>query len=467
MENAGGFSSFHLSEEHLPHYIKEMRRRTLRSLEGYPITMAHWLQVPEEIQAPQRDGAKERPPRVLFLCQALPYPPDGGVHIRAFHLLRILSKRYRVTALCFYRKAARESEKEVQLALEGLRAQAGVDSAEAFPIPQEHSRLRLLWDHGRSVLTRRAYTVFAYESAEVRDRIEGILSEEKYDLIHIDSLDLSWYLSRLPPLPVVCDHHNVESVLLDRRSRQEAGYFMRRYIAHQARLTRREEERWCGAVNLNLTVSAQDRELLLERAPGASVVVVPNGVDTSAFEPAYAGEDGIVFVGGYTWFPNKDGMEYFCDRILPLIRDRAPDTHVVWVGRAPRKVVEEYRTRHGVEMTGYVDDIRPYVASASCVVVPLRVGGGTRLKILDAWAMGKAVVSTSPGCEGLDARDGDNILIRDSEQAFAEAVHAVMVEPELRGRLGRAARKTAEETYDWEQIGDRMLEVYGRVSRRD
>jgi polysaccharide biosynthesis protein PslH len=336
---------------------------------------------------------------------------------------------------------------------------------EAFPIPQEHSRLRLLWDHGRSILTGRAYTVFAHESADFRNRIKSLLSEGAFDLIHIDSLDLSYYLGRLPPIPVVCDHHNVESILLERRSRQEPGRIRRRYVAHQARLTRREEKRWCGRVSLNISVSAQDRELLLELVPGAPIVVVPNGVDTRALEPAYKGDGGVVFVGGYTWFPNKDGMAYFSEQILPLIRRRAPTIQVLWVGRAPPRVVEEYRARHGVEMTGYVDDIRPYVAPASCFVVPLRVGGGTRLKILDAWAMGKAVVSTSPGCEGLDARDGDNILIRDSEQSFADAVHEVVTDPELRMRLGMAGRSTAEATYDWERIGDRMLKVYEALTR--
>jgi len=404
-------------------------------------------------------------PRLLFLCQTLPYPPDGGVHIRAFHLLRLLSRRYDVTALCFFRKATRSTPTKVREAVEGLRNHAGLVSVEAFPIPQEHSRLRLLWDHGRSVLTGRAYTVFAHESAAFRRRLSDLLAEVWFELIHIDSLDLSHYLGKRLPAPIVCDHHNVESVLLERRSRQEPTAFRRGYVALQSRLTQREEERWCGRVALNLTVSDEDRELLLHRAPGAPVAVVPNGVDSASFEPSYGGEDGVVFVGGYTWFPNRDGMEYFAERILPLIRARAPDTTVLWVGRAPPPVVEAYRERNRVEMTGYVDDIRPHMTRAACVIVPLRVGGGTRLKILDAWAMGKAVVSTPQGCEGLDAREGENILIRDSEEGFADAVHQVLTEPCLRARLGRAGRMTAETTYDWERIGERMLPLYEALTQ--
>jgi len=222
----------------------------------------------------------------------------------------------------------------------------------------------------------------------------------------------------------------------------------------------REERRWCPKVSLNLTVSQEDESALQQRACGAAVLVVPNGVDTGDFEPAYGGDDGIVFVGGYTWFPNRDGMEYFAKQILPMIREKDPTAEIRWVGRAPEDVILSYRNDFGIEMTGYVRDIRPHVTPAACFIVPLRVGGGTRLKILDAWAMGKAIVSTSQGCEGLDCVDGENILIRDSPKAFSDAVIQVLSDPELRVRLGRAGRETAEAKYDWERIGVQMLAAY-------
>lgn len=415
-------------------------------------------------EAPDRLAGR---PRLLFLCQTLPYPPDGGVHIRGFHLLRLLSRRYEVSAVCFYRRATRTTPAAVQAAADGLRRHVELASLDVYPIPQEYSRLRLLWDHGRSVLRRRAYTLFAYQSDAFRSRLLEILAEHRFDVIHIDSLDLADYVKDLPhSVAVVCDHHNVESALLERRAHQEPNMLKRRYFALQARLTRREESRWCGNVDLNLTVSTQDRNLLQEHAPQASVVVVPNGVDTTTFEPSYDGEDGIVFVGGYTWFPNKDGMRFFSERVLPRIREHRPNTSVRWVGRAPEAVVETYRLRYGVELTGYVDDIQPHVRGAACFVVPLLVGGGTRLKILDAWAMGKAVVSTSRGCEGLMARDGDNILIRDSADAFADAVLDVLSDADLRVRLGRGGRTSAETEYDWRKIGDEMLSAYEALASR-
>lgn len=396
-------------------------------------------------------------PKLLFLSQVLPFPPDGGVQIRTYNVLRLLARSFEVTALCFYRKGLVGSDEAVGASLAELRK---LGEVEAFPIPQEHDRLRLVRDHLRSVLTRRAYTVAAYESAAFRARLEELVRTRRFDLVHVDSLDLSAYLPALPGLPVVCVHHNVESDLLRRRARAESNPLVRRYLAHQAELLEREERRWCGRVALNVAVSEADRLRFAELVPGGRFTVVPNGVDTRAFRPAEGGRHGVVFVGGYGWYPNRDALEHFADDVLPHLRGSLPEVEVTWVGRAPDAVREEYAAKHGVRLTGYVEDIRPFVHRAACYVVPLRVGGGTRLKILDAWAMGKAVVSTSVGCEGLDARDGENILVRDDPAEFAEAVRLVLDDEALRSRLGEGARRTAERVYEWDVIGEAMAGEY-------
>jgi glycosyltransferase involved in cell wall biosynthesis len=167
-----------------------------------------------------------------------------------------------------------------------------------------------------------------------------------------------------------------------------------------------------------------------------------------------------VFVGGTTWFPNKDGLDFFRTDILPHLRAGEPAVEVSWVGRCSEEEKRTVWEQDQIEMTGYVPDIRPWVHAAACFIVPLRVGGGTRLKVLDAWAMGKAVVSTSVGCEGLLATDGHNILIRDDPAEFASAVQAVLRDSELRHRLGREARRTVEQHYGWESIGLKLANEY-------
>lgn len=396
-------------------------------------------------------------PRLLFLCQTLPFPPDGGVAIRSFNVLRLLTQRYDVTALCFFRRAVTP---DVAASLGALRRIAA--RVYAFPIAQEHAPVRLFTDHARSVLQRRVYTVTAYESQPFRERLRALTTAERFELVHVDSLDLSGYLPLLAKLPVVCVHHNVESALLRRRAATESNWLRRTYLRLQARLMEREERNWCPRVALNVAVSDADRRELVRLSPDARVTVVPNGVDVSQFVPGLTADHGMVFVGGMTWFPNKDALQFFAREILPRLRSAGCRDEVTWVGRALPGAIEAYAAQ-GIALTGYVDDIRPYVARAACYVVPLRVGGGTRLKILDAWAMGKAIVSTSIGCEGLDARDGWNILIRDDPREFADAVRSVLADEALRTTLGANARLTAERAYSWDVIGEAMHAEYEAV----
>ena len=399
--------------------------------------------------------------KLLFLSQTLPYPPDSGTAIRSYNVLRLLARDYDVTALCFYRRA---TTPDLAGSLGALRAMVPV--VEAFPIEQEHSRARLLWDHARSVLTGRAYTAFAYESAAFTHALLSHLEHETFALAHLDSLDLGVYVPALAGVPVIAVHQNVESALLRRRAANETSAARRAYLRLQARLMEKEERRWSARVALNLAVSDADTAELRALVPNARFEMIPNGVDVDTFVPSrVAAEDGIVFVGGMSWFPNADALEFFDEEILPLVRARDEKITVTWVGRAKPEVIARYATR-GIQLTGHVDDIRPYVAKAACYVVPLRIGGGTRLKILDAWAMGKAVVSTSVGCEGLEAVDGQNILIRDDPAAFAAAVTTVLRDTGLRTALERNARVTAEQRYSWDVIGETMRRLYGEVLAR-
>lgn len=397
-------------------------------------------------------------PRLLFLSQTLPFPPDGGVKIRTYHTLRNLATKFDITALCFYRWKKGSHEPDVEKAIAELQQFARV---QAFPIPQEHSRARFILDHLRSVLLRRVYTVYSYESRDFSRALVNELRGDRVVLVHLDSLDLSSYLPLTEGIRTVCVHHDAQSLLLERRSGHQRSGIVSRYLKCQANLMAKEERNICPRVDLNVTVSEKDAQTLKNVAPTSRFRVVPNGVDIEYFRPCPGEESGLVFVGGTSWYPNKDALHYYQSTILPEIRAKQPTTKTVWVGRASAEEVREYSSlANGLQLTGYVSDVRPFIASAACYVVPIRIGGGTRIKILDAWAMGKAVVSTSIGCEGLDARDGENILIADTPAEFAEKVHHVLCEPELRSRLGDQARRTVEQSYSWNAIGAAMNAAY-------
>lgn len=398
-------------------------------------------------------------PQLLFLCHTLPYPPDGGVWIRTYHVLRLLARTFDITALCFERplNAGGGTARDAAASRAALSRLAAV---EVFPIPQWHSRGRYAWDHFRSAVRRRAYTTYLYDSRAFRARVDELLRSKTFDLVHVDSLDLFRYLPACDGLPVVCVHHNVESDLLRRRAAIERHAWRGAYLRYQADLTEQVERRWCPRLALNVVVSEQDGALLKQIAPQCRLAIVPNGVDVDEFQPDDAKGAGVAFVGGTRWFPNRDALEFFSAEILPHVRGARADVTVRWIGEATPEQQQSYREQYGIDLTGYVDDVRPFMRDAACHVVPLRAGGGTRLKVLNSWAMGKAVVSTSIGCEGLAAVDGENILIRDEPAQFAEAILAVLEDDALRSRLGERGRATAERLYSWNVVGDRMTETY-------
>jgi glycosyltransferase involved in cell wall biosynthesis len=404
-----------------------------------------------------------RRPRLLFLCHTLPYPPDGGIWIRTYHVLRQLSEAFDITALCFERAASSGAD----AAHAGAAARDGLGrfaSVEVFQIPQRHSRTRFWYDHLRSAALRRVYTTFVYESRAFQRRLAEILDSTEFDLVHVDSLDLARYLPACGGVPVVCVHPDIESAALRRRAAVEHGAGRRAYVRYQARRMEEVERRWCARVALNVTVSEHDRDRLTQLAPGSRVAVVPNGVDTTEFEAADTTGAGVAFSGGTNTFPNLDALNFFAAEILPHLRAAGYTFPVRWIGRASVEQRQEYAAQHGIELSGYVEDVRPLLRAATCHVVPLRVGGGTRLKILNSWAMAKPVVSTSIGCEGLATADGDNILIRDDPKDFARAVLAVLEDDQLRRRLGERGRATAERLYSWEAIGRSMREMYLTVA---
>lgn len=294
-------------------------------------------------------------------------------------------------------------------------------------------------------------------------QLREVLSKERFDLVHIDSLDLHRWLVELPSVPTACTHHSIESELLRLRALRVRPQMMRRYLLHQAHLVERVEKEVSPRFNLNVMTSDLDGQRLRTLVPGSKTIVVPNGVDTTYFTPQDSASrvpGSVVFLGPTYIFPNRDAVNYLLEEIWPHIRAVARSASLQLIGSSSQADLQRYESHPGVNCVGYVPDIRPHMAAASCSVVPIRVGGGTRLKILDAWAMGKAVVSTSTGCEGLKAVDGKNILIRDNPKDFAGAVAEVLANSELRSELEVNGRKTAEEMYSWDIVGRDMQAAY-------
>jgi glycosyltransferase involved in cell wall biosynthesis len=402
-----------------------------------------------------------------MLAQCLPYPPHSGVANRTFNVLRQLAVEFDIDLVPFSRinhqpdRAARAAARE---ALRRMIAYVG----EPTPIPNELSKYRKLWDHLRSLATGRAYTYYEYDSDEFRDRLHQVTRTRGYDLVHLDSLDLHRWLSELPTVPIACTHHNLESELLRRYALGLRPAPIRQYVLMQVRRLEALEREITPRLSLNVMVSEADARGLRELAPRAVTKVIPNGTDVGYFQP-HSGSHvpgRVAFIGPTYSFPNRDAVEYLLQDIWPEIRAGASNATLQLIGRHSPADHARYAAVPAVQPLGHIPDIRPPVGEAECCVVPIRIGGGTRLKILDAWAMGKAIVSTSIGCEGLEARDGENILIRDTAEGFAAAVVQVLRDPELRARLEQSARRTALETYAWDVVGRKLRAAYNELAGR-
>jgi glycosyltransferase involved in cell wall biosynthesis len=404
-------------------------------------------------------------PHILFLSQCLPYPPHSGVRSRTFNILRELEREFDVTLLAFTRRnhqPTATAREDAWRALEGTVSHV----AAPVPVPAERSRLRFIWDHVRSCVSQEPYTYYEYDSGLFRQQLHSALSRTPPDLVHLDSADLYGWRSELAEAPSTCTHHDIDPLLLRRRAAQTRNMLFSRYLLHQANLVEALERRVCPTFGMNIVMSQLDAARLAQVAPGSPTCVVPNGVDIDYFRPTpnvRPSDDRVVFLGPTYQAANRDAVAYLLADIFPRVRSRRPTVALNLVGDCPDAEMTRYNAQPGVTCFGRVPDVRPHLAGAACSVVPIRVGGGTRLKILDSWAMGKAVVSTPAGCEGLNAVDGENVLVRDTPEGLADAILEVLGDRRLRGRLGAAGRRTVEELYSWRRVGTLLREIYWRL----
>lgn len=390
--------------------------------------------------------------RILAVTSRLPFPPREGHQLRAWHVLRALASRHEVTLLSFQRSDDLPTEAEP--------LHAAMARVETFRIPSERSLAALGTAVLRGTLTRHPFLAAKYDSPALRARLAMLAGDA--DLVHFDMLPLMAHVDCVPDgVPVTLNAHNVEHRLLATRARIERRVWARRFLSGQVSRLEAFERRACERADAVLACSEVDAQGLQALAPGCKVHVVANGVDLENNRPATHAPDPdrLVFVGQMGWFPNRDGVEWFLREVFPRILAQRPTTRFELVGKADGFEVPE-AVRTNVTLAGFVDDLRPHVHDAAVYVVPLRAGSGTRLKVLEAMALGKAIVTTSVGSEGIALRHGHNALYADDAASFADAVLALLVSPSRAVELGLQARMLAEQEYGWEAIGARLLQAY-------
>ena len=405
--------------------------------------------------------------RILWLKSDLLLPLDKGGKLRTWHLMRHLAAHHEITYLAF--TDPNEDPENVR----GMRAVASHVETVPLSDPPKGS-IRFYVDAAAHVLDPLPYAVAKYRSRAFRRRLDSLLETSSFDLIVCDFLFPAVNLPRVLPCPAVIFTHNVESEIWRRHAETKTSRIARLLYAAQYRRMRRYEGRTLARFDGVLAVSDADRRTFARMYPDAvrdPIHVVPTGVDTDFFAPSDpaspADSREIVFTGSMDWLPNEDAMIYFCRQVLPLIRAEEPAVRLSIVGRAPTPAVVKLAEAHPdcVRVTGRVDDVRPHIAAAGVYVVPLRIGGGTRLKIFEAMSMAKAVVSTGVGAEGLPVDDGRHLVLADEPNTFARSVVRLLRDVGRRRQIETAARQLVVDQYDWSAVAGSLEEALIRIAR--
>ena len=396
---------------------------------------------------------------VLFLSTRSPYPLVSGHCLRTYYTLKGAAERHNVIFVTFIQKEEELKKENIDHLKEFCHA------VYPFKIPAYSSPLKLLASLLINLFSPLPYVAQKYDVPTFRRKIRKIILKEKIDLVHVDMLPLSQYINEFEEIPKLLVDHNVESIRLFRWFKEEKNFLKKVYLGLQWLKLKRYEAKTVGKFDACILVSEYDKKLMKRMNPQAKLFVVPNGTDTEYFKPRDLQEipNSIVWFGHMDVHTNRDAVLYFWREILPIILKKFPDAKIMFVGSDPPKsIVKRSMVDKRIKVTGAVEDIRPYVQQAAVVIVPIRIGGGTRLKILDAMAMGKVIVSTSIGCEGIDVTDGKNILIADSPNDFASKVVTLLKNDKFRIKLKENARKLAKK-YDWRNIQKLQEKVYGYV----
>lgn len=400
--------------------------------------------------------------RILFLTPQLPYPPQQGTAIRNYNLMLQAAAQNEVHLLSF--SDGKPSEEQ----LAKLRHICA--SVRTVPTPNR-TRLQRL---GTAIGSPLPDLALRLRSSAFTQELKLVLGSVGPNVIQVEGLEMTAALADVPTavsVDLLYDAHNAEYLLQKRMYLADAAHFTRwptaAYSYLQWHKLRRYEAGVCRRAGNVLACSPWDAAALREISPGVEPLVVPNGVDIEQYRPGAVvpvdlGRQALVFTGKMDFRPNVDAVLWFVNSVLPLIRSRSPEVDFYVVGKNPHPRLEPLRQTNGVTLTGYVEDVRPYIEGASVYVVPLQSGGGTRLKVLEAMAMGKALVTTTLGGEGIDAQPGRDWLVADSPAAFADGVLALLADRALAARLGQAARDFVTAHFDWHIVTRPLVALYDR-----
>ena len=393
--------------------------------------------------------------RILFLSPTVPFPLTDGGRIRVFNLLKQIATKNDVTLLALETQPT-DAEGVSQLQQLGIQVHL-VANAPTLP-PVSFGTLL------KAFLKRHPITVARYDLPIYRQKLKELVATGTFDLVHYEMFHTAQFYTETR-LPGVLSQQNVDSEIWRRLCGETVNPFYK-FAYWTQQLAFQRYERVLSSKFDAVTCTSDIDAIVFQRHCAEDVIeIIPNGVDITHYQPDVSSEvpAHLIYIGSMDWYPNEDAVGFFVDEVLPRIQENVPDVRFSIVGGNPSARVQKLAERKGVIVTGRVPEIKPYFAEATVFVVPLRIGSGTRLKILEALAMGKAIVSTSVGAEGLDLKDSEEIFIADEPPVFADAVTRLLTDTSLRRRIGGNGRARVERDYDWRSIGEKLHHLYTKI----
>lgn len=408
--------------------------------------------------------------QILWVSHAIPYPPKAGFLLRAFNLINELSKHHTVDLVAFVQKHWLNTlYGDVQKGIDDSRQALSKICREVRFLPIDNLERPL--GQKRTALSALAagssYTGRWLHTAAAERAIGEMTAARRYDLVHFDTVSLAPFRHLAAGVPATLGHHNIESHLFTRRAQTEKGAFMRWYFEREGRLLAELERSTAPQFAGHITCSDLDSVRLHEVVGQVPTFCIPNGVDCDYFRSQGAAQkpQSLLFVGTMNWHPNSDAMQFLLQEVWPGLRAELPGVTLDIVGaNAPQGLLALAAQSPGVTAHGFVPDVRPYFDAAELFVCPIRDGGGTKLKLLDAFAMGKAVLAHPIAMEGIDAVPGVHVELAETPEEFQRGIVALLADPERRRALGARARVLVEEKYSYQGIGNRLASTLEQLA---
>lgn len=397
---------------------------------------------------------------ILWLKTELLHPVDKGGKIRTYNMLKELKRSHRITYLTL--DDGTGDEKAQNLASQYCH--------ELVRIPHQvrpKFTVGFYAELAQNLASSLPYAIKKYESEGMRREVTKRTQAGTFDVLVCDFLAPAVNMPQALDCPSVLFQHNVEALIWKRHYESQTNPLKKAYLYRQWLKMRTFERQACSRFDSVVAVSREDRELIQQDYRVKTVFDVPTGVDTAFFRPngkVQSRPNSLVFTGSMDWLPNEDAIRYFTEQIMPRIKQELPNVVLTVVGRDPYPALKELSKRDpAVIVTGRVDDVRPYMDDAAVYIVPLRIGGGTRLKIFEAMAMEKAIVSTTIGAEGLPVKEGVELLLADTPEEFAQAVVRVLGQQDLATELGQRAATRVRREFGWDKVAEKFAAICERA----